>query len=82
MGAEPIHCSIEELGSDHDRATFSCGHESLDNFLRQFASQNQKTGVSRMFVALTPGERIVRGHYLLAGGSVKSQTWTKHSANA
>ncbi|MEO6363445.1 MAG: GNAT family N-acetyltransferase [Caldimonas sp.] len=71
MGAEPIRWAIEELGSDHDRAAFSCGHESLDNFLKQFASQNQKTGVSRTFVALTPGERIVRGYYSLAAGSVR-----------
>lgn len=71
MGAELVPWSIEELGSDHDRAAFSCGHGSLDTFLRQFASQNQKTGVSRTFVALMPGERIVRGYYSLAAGSVK-----------
>lgn len=77
MGAEPANWSIEELGSDHDRADFSCGHESLDNFLKQFASQNQKTGVSRTFVALKPGEKIVRGYYSLAAGSVQFQNLTE-----
>jgi len=77
VGAEPAKWSIEELGSDHDRAEFSCGHESLDNFLKQFASQNQKTGVSRTFVALKPGEKIVRGYYSLAAGSVQFQNLTE-----
>ena len=77
MGAEPANWSIEELGSDHDRADFSCGHESLDTFLKEFASQNQKTGVSRTFVALTPGEKIVRGSYSLAAGSVQFQNLTE-----
>ena len=76
MGTEPAKWSIEELGSDHDRADFSCGHESLDTFLKEFASQNQKTGVSRTFVALTPGEKIVRGYYSLAAGSVQFQNLT------
>lgn len=77
MAAEPAAWSIEELGSDHDRAEFSCGHESLDNFLKQFASQNQKSGVSRTFVALKPGEMIVRGYYSLAAGSVQFQNLTE-----
>lgn len=74
MAAEPAPWSIEELGSDHDRAAFSCGHESLDVFLRQFASQNQRTGVSRTFVAVKPSDRSVRGYYSLAAGSVQFQT--------
>lgn len=69
--------TIEELASDHDRAGFSCGHESLNHFLTQFASQNQKTGVSRTFVALMPGERTVRGYYALAAGSVQFQSLTE-----
>lgn len=71
MPAEPREWSIQELGPDHDRAAFSCGHESLDAFLKHYASQNQKTGVSRTFVAVDPGDTIVRGYYSLAAGSVK-----------
>lgn len=61
---------VEELASDHERSGFSCGHESLDEFLRRYAGQNQKTGVSRTFVALRAGERVVRGYYSLAAGAV------------
>jgi GNAT superfamily N-acetyltransferase len=60
---------VEEL-TDHDRSSFSCGHTSLDDFLKQYASQNAKTGVSRTFVALLPGEKHVRGYYSLAAGGV------------
>lgn len=76
MGTDPARWVIEELGSDHDRAGFSCGHESLDTFLKQFASQNQKTGVSRTFAALRPGQKLVCGYYSLAAGSVQFQQLT------
>ncbi|MGQ0629191.1 MAG: GNAT family N-acetyltransferase [Phycisphaerales bacterium] len=76
MGAESIDWLIEELAPDHDRSAFSCGHESLDSFLKQYAGQNQKTGVSRTFIALHPGERVVRGYYSLAAGSVRLEDLT------
>jgi GNAT superfamily N-acetyltransferase len=69
--AEPREAwDIEELRRDHDRSAFSCGHESLDDFIRKFAGQNQKTGVSRTFVAVTPGEKIVRGYFSVSAGAV------------
>lgn len=77
MVAEATGWSIEELGADHDRSGFSCGHESLDAYLKQFAGQNQKSGISRTFVALRPGERIVRGYYSLAAGAVQFQHLTE-----
>ena len=77
VSGEAILWSIEELGPDHDRASFSCGHESLDTFLKQFASQNQRTGISRTFVATKPGERIVRGYYSISAGSVQLTALTE-----
>jgi len=61
---------IEELTSDHYRSDFSCGQPSLDEFISRYASQNQKSGVSRTYVALKPGEMIVRGYYSLAAGAL------------
>lgn len=77
MAAESPRWSIEDLAPQHDRAAFSCGHESLDIFLKQFASQNQKSGISRTFVAIRPGERVVRGYYALAAGSVRFDDLTE-----
>jgi len=61
---------IEELTTDHDRSAFSCGQASLDEFISRCAHQNQKSGVSRTFVAHRPGGRVVRGYYSLAAGAV------------
>ena len=61
---------IEELNADHDRSAFSCGRPSLDEFIKQYAGQNQKTGVSRTFVAFKPGDKVVRGYYALSAGAV------------
>ena len=76
MGVEPDTWRIEELAADHDRSRFACGHGSLDVFLQQFAGQNQRTGVSRTFVAVRPGDRTVHGYYSLAAGSVEFQHLT------
>jgi len=61
---------LEELSAGHDCSAFSCGRPSLDEFLLKYARQNQKTGVSRTFVALKPAERIVCGYYSLSAGAV------------
>lgn len=61
---------IEELSADHDRSTFSCGQESLDEFLRRFAGQNQKTGVSKTYVAVRSGDKRVYGYYSISAGAV------------
>ena len=61
---------IEELSADHDRSAFSCGHDSLDDFLKKFASQNHKTGVSKTYVAVRVGEPRVCGYYSISAGAV------------
>jgi len=66
--------SIVELGPEHDRSSFACGHASLDDFLKQYAGQNQRSGVSRTFVATRQNELVVRGYYSLAAGSVRFET--------
>lgn len=65
---------IEELNDGHDRSAFSCGHDSLDDFLRKFAGQNQRSGASRTYVVTEPNSRIVRGYYAIAAGAVAFET--------
>lgn len=74
MPADPWH--IEQLRSNHNRAEFSCGHDSLDRFIKNFATQNQKSGINQTFVALKPGDLIVHGYYSIAAGSVKLDNLT------
>lgn len=70
--ADPWPYVVETLVPSHDRTTFSCGHESLDRFIREFASQNVRTGVSQTFVAVRAGETRVRGYYALSAGKVEA----------
>lgn len=56
------------LTKDHDRNSFDCGVSALNEFLKQYALQNQKKHAARTYV-LTRGNRIV-GYYSLAYGSV------------
>lgn len=70
MGAERMEWQIQELRSEHVRAEFSCGHESLDAFLKQRASQHESKGISKTFVAVSPPELSACGYYSLATGSV------------
>jgi GNAT superfamily N-acetyltransferase len=62
---------IEPLGSDHDRAAFNCGNESLDRYIRTQASQDIRRGIARVFVAVTPGEpNRIAGYFTLSAAWV------------
>lgn len=63
--------TIQELNADHDRSAFSCGQASLDDFLKKYAGQNQKTGVSRTYVAVMSGSTKVFGYYTISAGVVQ-----------
>jgi ribosomal protein S18 acetylase RimI-like enzyme len=70
VAEHPPQWVFEELAPRHDRYSFSCGQPSLDEFLKQYAGQNQKTGLSRTFVAIEPGDTTVRGYYSVSAGAV------------
>jgi GNAT superfamily N-acetyltransferase len=53
---------IEPLTQHHDRSTFSCGKPELDDYLKRFARQNDKT-VTRTWVLVEDGSPVVRGYY-------------------
>ena len=57
---------FEPLGTQHDRAAFSCGIEPLDRYLKQQASQDIRRRVAAVFVAREPGETAIAGYYTLA----------------
>lgn len=62
---------IEPLATRHRRENFDCGQDSLNRYLRQYASQHQKKDIGRVYVAVPPGESNVIGYYTLANGSVE-----------
>jgi predicted N-acetyltransferase YhbS len=52
-----------------DRASFDCGVERLNEYLKKYALQNQKKDAARTYVATTEENRIV-GYYTLVFGSI------------
>jgi ribosomal protein S18 acetylase RimI-like enzyme len=63
--------AIEKLHRRHDRAAFSCGVTELDDYLRLYATQNEKTSISQHFVAVpAPGHTRILGYYALSAGAV------------
>ncbi len=59
------------LTEHHLTVGFSCGEDSLDQWLKQRSLKNQIQGASRTFV-VCDGARVV-AYYVLASGAVTSQ---------
>lgn len=61
---------IEPLGERHNRKSFNCGQETLNDYLKRFARQNTAIGSSRTCVAVTPDDPRVCGYFTLSAGAV------------
>lgn len=62
---------IESLDNRHNRADFCCGIESLDSYLRKYASQGIRKHIAATFVLLLEEGNDVAGYYTLSAASVK-----------
>ena len=60
--------TIEPLSSLHEKRRFSCGNAVLDEYLHRFASQHQKSRLSRTYVAAKGN--AVAGYYSLAMAAI------------
>lgn len=57
---------LEPLSKVHDRASFSCGVESLDTYLKTQASQDVRRKANAVFVLTAPSSpRVVLGYFTL-----------------
>lgn len=61
---------IERLEAKHDRASFDCDVEPLNEFLRQRAGQQQRQGFSKTYVAVGE-DGAVRGYVTLSAGQIQ-----------
>jgi predicted GNAT family N-acyltransferase len=66
----PDSFKIEPLGKKHDRAAFSCGKDSLDQYLKNQAGQAAGKNLAAVLV-LTPDGRRIAGYYTLSSFAVK-----------
>ncbi len=62
---------VEPLGKRHDRAAFSCGNPSLDQYLKERARQDARRYIAAPFVLVPgPGEEIILGYYTLSSFAI------------
>lgn len=69
-----LSISVEPLGRQHDRVTFSCGEPVLDNYLRHQASQDVRRRVAQVFVAVEDASRKIAGYYTLNATSFEKDS--------
>jgi len=64
---------VQQLSSEHDLSSFSCGVKALDDWLRIHALENQRRNLSRTFVLVDDGGVVVGYYALSMGGVVKDE---------
>ena len=66
-----MQLTINALNTDHQRKAFDCGENSLNTYLQQYARQNIKYRINKVFIA-TPidSAKIITGYYTLSAGSM------------
>ena len=60
----------EPLNSIHNKATFSCGKEMLDNYLHKQANQDIKRKLAACFVIKESKSNDIKGYYTLSNSSI------------
>ena len=59
---------IAKLDLAHDSTAFDCGSDALDRFIKLYALQGQRVGMSQTYVAIK--EKTIVGYHTLVVGSV------------
>jgi GNAT superfamily N-acetyltransferase len=64
---------VTALDAEHERKQFDCGETSLNNYLQQYARQNVKHRINKVFVATDINSpKTILGYYTLCAGSVRA----------
>lgn len=56
----------------HERGGFSCGHVGLDDYLKRYASQNQRHHLVQVYVAENDDGKVL-GYYTLSAASLSHE---------
>ncbi len=64
----------------HDTASFACGDERLDTWLRAYASQNERRDAARTFVIADEADRVVGCYTFVWHRSWTTRTRRRRSA--
>jgi len=63
----------EPLNAKHDRNSFSCGKDLLDNYFWRQAKQDVKRKLSACFVLIDKETDKIYGYYTLSGNSISNE---------
>lgn len=69
------------LQKKHDRKQFDCGSEELNQYLKKYAKQNDKKGISKAYVAtqaITPG--VIDGYYTISTCTIEFDSLPEDTA--
>lgn len=64
---------VERLAGCHQRAGFDCGEPALNDFLQRQASQLNRKGYGRIYVALAEDGATVAGFVTVGAGQVQAR---------
>jgi len=63
---------LTALNASHQRKQFDCGDASLNSYLQQYARQNVKHRINKVFVATDQVfAQTILGYYTLSAGSIR-----------
>ncbi len=65
---------IQPLGRSHDRSSFDCGNEALNEWLQKRAGQWQRKEIARCYVAVREGRSQVFGYYAISSHHVSYES--------
>lgn len=60
----------EPISKKHDRESFDCGDEALNEFLRRYARKSHERGGAKTFLAIDDADKSILGFYSLSPASV------------
>lgn len=64
---------FERLNATHDRSAFDCGKEPLNEFIRQYALQNERKHNTRTYVMLPDDSNAVVGYFTTKVKSLEAE---------
>ncbi|WP_434524788.1 GNAT family N-acetyltransferase [Photorhabdus asymbiotica] len=66
----PLNWHEEAIGKSHDRNSFNCGNDALNQFLYRHARQNHEKGSAKTYLAVCESTQTVLGYYSLSPASI------------
>lgn len=73
MRSEPTWNVAAFDSATHNTSRFDSGVEALDLYLRNYAGQDQKRNLARVFIATAPGDPRILGYYTVSAASFRKE---------